>query len=64
MLGTSQEMLKTMGRILARLVPQLMSSMHIQVSRSSIEQSLHQLLSSMQFATPIPAIKVYISHSG
>lgn len=58
MLGTSQEILKTISRVFARVVPGIMKEMQVHVSRSSVEQHLHELLASMQFVTPIPAIKV------
>ena len=58
MLGTSQEMLKTMSRVFARVMPSIIKQMQIRVPRSTIEQHLHELLASMHFATPIPAIKV------
>lgn len=58
MLGTSQEMLKTMSRILARVVPGIIKDLQVHVPRSTVEQHLHELLASMQFPTPIPAIKV------
>ncbi|KAL3135542.1 hypothetical protein ABBQ38_006019 [Trebouxia sp. C0009 RCD-2024] len=57
MLGTSQEMVKTMGRIFARVVPSVIKQLQVRVPRSSVEQHLHELLASMHFATPIPAIK-------
>ena len=58
MLGTSQEMLKTMSRIFARVVPSIIKQLQVRVPRSTVEQHLHELLASMHFATPIPAIKV------
>lgn len=58
MLGTSQEILKTMSRVFARVVPSIIKEMQVRAPRSSIEQHLHELLASMQFVTPIPAIKV------
>ena len=61
MLGTSQEILKTMSTVFARVVPSIIKQMQIRVPRSTIEQHLHELLASMHFATPIPAIKVSLN---
>ncbi len=57
-LGTSQQMLKTMSTIFARVVPSIMREMQIRVPRSTVEKHLYELLASMHFPTPIPAIKV------
>ena len=60
-LGTSQQMLKTMSTILARVVPFIMREMQIKVPRSTVEKHLYEMLASMHFPTPIPAIKVILS---
>lgn len=60
-LGTSQQMLKTMSTILARVVPLIMREMQIKVPRSTVEKHLYEMLASMHFPTPIPAIKVIFS---
>jgi len=57
-LGTSQQMLKTMSTIFARVVPSIVREMQIRVPRSAVEKHLYELLASMHFPTPIPAIKV------
>jgi hypothetical protein len=57
-LGTSQQMLKTMSTIFARVVPSIVREMQIRVPRSTVEKHLYELLASMHFPTPIPAIKV------
>lgn len=56
-LGTSQQMLKTMSTILARVVPFILQEMQIKVPRSTVEKHLYEMLASMHFPTPIPAIK-------
>ena len=56
--GTSKEMLRTMSQIFARVVPVVAKELQIGVSRSTVEQNLYKLLSTMYFSTPIPAIKV------
>ena len=63
MLGTSHEILKTMSRVFARVVPGIIKEMQVHVPRSGVEQHLHDLLASMQFLTPIPAIKVGDCHT-
>ncbi len=57
-LGTSQQMLKTMSTILARVVPFIVREMQVHVPRSTVEKHLYEILASMHFTTPIPAIKV------
>ena len=57
-LGTSQEMLKTMSRILARVVPFIVREMQVHIPRSTVEKHMFEMLASMHFTTPIPAIKV------
>ncbi|KAL0032891.1 hypothetical protein WJX77_005051 [Trebouxia sp. C0004] len=56
-LGTSQQMLKTMSTIFARVVPSIVRQMRVCVPRSTVEKHLYELLASMHFPTPIPAIK-------
>ncbi|DBA66827.1 TPA: hypothetical protein ACH3X2_001963 [Trebouxia sp. C0005] len=57
LLGTSQQMLKTMSTIFARVVPSIVREMQIRVPRSTVEKHLYEVLASMYFPTPIPAIK-------
>ena len=57
-LGTEQQMLKTMSTIFARVVPSIVREMQIHVPRSTVEKHLYEVLASMHFPTPIPAIKV------
>ncbi len=56
-LGTEQQMLKTMS---TRVVPSIVREMQIRVPRSTVEKHLYEVLASMHFPTPIPAIKVIL----
>ena len=57
-LGTSQQMLRTMSTILDRVLPFIVRHMQLHVPRSTVDKHLYELLASMHFVTPIPAIKV------